>query len=723
MKRTWLKKWLVILVFAAFMVNVVPAALAQTDPKPFDPNKNKPQEWMNLPEIIPFANPDGSIDIAWSDHSAAPPKIYLTRFVKNADGYARSSAEELPSLGVLAGFTKDEKGNVYHLTAELGKGEDPKRIVLYKNKQLFWEMKTQDGDGPPQSPKLPCDSGTSQIVTGAGKLFVDINLLPAHAYNVILDLENPRANAQRYARETLWHHNFDQRVLFDGKDFIAIENRDHEVTLSMMKFSPTESYPFSPYAERLRSVYTRTNNGNSTFTELGDIAVGAGDGNGYLVLFASERDWDDQMAGLNKPGEQTGLNGHILPRDLAVIHVRKDFDRQEINWKSIEAEREKDGNSISQAPKLVDTTSVVNSVGTGKIVSYKAENDGWDWPNYNADTAKLIKSGDLAERAYKTGGVNWLTAYGDRFETAKRLPPVGKPFTTVANPKLVRVAPNNYVAIWEEQSGTRIDGQPLTVAKTYQTTKAMGLTLEMQGSRVQITKSPINDLGKIRLMPFDDAFDLGGKAAFVTGDEASKSLKLHVIDADLNYKAVTLPLTGDLKSAASKPVPPEPKTSPSSDVKPAPATGFDFFELDGVGVKFARNWTNTRDRQARVISSTSPDKSVSLFLKGTEFTSYDPVQEAIFDILEPLFPGLEALEEVNTEHDIFKGGLGLRLVTYTAAYKGDPVRISVEFAKDTSDDAAPTVLLIRCVKEGDQKFESVISEVSQSLTKTNRRGK
>ncbi|MBX7223390.1 MAG: hypothetical protein K1Y36_25985 [Blastocatellia bacterium] len=729
MKRTWPTTLATFFLASALGFNSLPGVWAQSNPKPFDPAQQKTQEWTNLPEIIPFANPDGSLDIAWRDHSSPTPKIYLTKFAKTGEGYNRISAEELPSLGVLAGFTKDTKGNAYHLTAEPGKGEEPKRIILYKNKQKFWDFKKQDGDQPGELPKLPLDNGTSQIVTGAGKLFLDINLLPSHAYNVILDLENPAVNAARCARETLWHHNVDQRVLFDGQDFLAIENRDHEVTLSLMKFSPTEKYPFEPYAERLRSVFTRTNNGNSIFTELGDIEPGVGDGNGYLVLFASERDWNDQMEGLNKPGEQTGLGGQLQPRDLAVVHVRKDFDKQEINWKATPEEKKIDGNEISQAPKLVDTTGVVNSIGTGKTVTYHAKNDGWDWPNYNAETAKMIESGVLAERAYKTGGVNWLTGYGASYETSKSLPATGKSFPTVVHPKLVRLAANSYIAIWEEHSATRATWDKRMCDRTYQTTKAMTITLADEGGKVRIKGGTPKDLGKVRVMAFDDAFNLGGKAAWVTGSEATKSLKLNLLDAGLTHQVLDLPLIGDAKSSNSQPSRPDPKPETAAqsappttskpdakpDAKPAATGLFQEFSVEQVGVKFSQDWTNSRDDKARLVTSVSPDNSVRLFLKGTKQTSYDPVQEKMAELLAGLLPGLRALEEGDTQHDIAKGGLGLRMVTYTAQLNGKPVTITVEFAKDTSQDAELTVLLIRCVDDGVKKHDATIAKISQSL--------
>jgi hypothetical protein len=558
MQKSFLVKGLAVLTIATLCIGTPRMTFADDSPppkenapgRPFDPLRRAPEIINNapLPEIMSVPNSDGSFDVVWRDGSQPKPKLHLAKFTKNGNGYSRTDTEELPGFGLLAGFAKDDEGNIYYMTAEYAQGEQERRMTIYKNEQVFWEFKAFAGDGKPCSkPKAPLDSGSSRIAIGAGKLMIDTNIHPAHSYNVLLDLLKPETNAQVCARQTEWHHNFDNRIIFDGKDFVALEKRDHEVTISMMKFSPTEKYPFESYAERLRSVYARTNNGNSTYTELGNIALGVDDGNGYLVLFTSERDWDDQMEGLRVPGAQTGISGELGPRDLAVIHVKKDFDKQEVNWKATPAEQKIDGNIISQAPKLVDTTGVVNSIGTGKTVNYNAANDGWDWPNYNQDTANLIASGELAERAYKTGGVNWLTEFGVPFENATRLPTKaskddakGEIFKTVKYPKLVQIATNTYVVIWEEHNAYRTNDD--SIEHNHITTKATILKLSSEGSNVRITKGNVKDLGnRVRLMPADDIFNLDGKAAFVTGDETNNSLKLHTIDSNLNLEVLNLP--------------------------------------------------------------------------------------------------------------------------------------------------------------------------------------
>ncbi len=90
----------------------------------------------------------------------------------------------------------------------------------------------------------------------------------------------------------------------------------------------------------------------------------------------------------------------------------------------------------------------------------------------------------------------------------------------------------------------------------------------------------------------------------------------------------------------------------------------------------------------------------------------------IRDILKPLMPDLRDVEEVDTQHDIARGGLGFRVVTYTAKIKDQPVTIVVEWGKPQDNDTAPTVLLIRCVDKGVTKHDALIAQLSQTMRRT-----
>lgn len=193
----------------------------------------------------------------------------------------------------------------------------------------------------------------------------------------------------------------------------------------------------------------------------------------------------------------------------------------------------------SQAPKMVDVSAIVNSNGTGKLITYPSATDGWDWANYSHPVYEDIQSGELTKRQIKTAGVNWLTSYGTKYETAKRHATKGETFMSAHRPKLVRIAANTYIAIWEEHTATFSDW----VTTKYTTTKAMKITTTKAGDKINITASTPKDLGnKVRMQEFEDAFLLAGKAAWVAGDTSEMILKLYTIDANLNLQEFKLDL-------------------------------------------------------------------------------------------------------------------------------------------------------------------------------------
>ena len=84
-------------------------------------------------------------------------------------------------------------------------------------------------------------------------------------------------------------------------------------------------------------------------------------------------------------------------------------------------------------------------------------------------------------------------------------------------------------------------------------------------------------------------------------------------------------------------------------------------------------------------------------------------------LLAPYFPGLTNLNETNTEHDVFRDGVGLRVVTYTATFQGKPVDIVVDFARENNVDGDRLVLIIRCSEQGDDKNQGAAQKTAESL--------
>jgi hypothetical protein len=502
--------------------NVAPLVIDLSQGTPFDTYSQE----SPYTQIIPFANPDGSLEVAWQ--MQGDNNIKVANYAKG--NYAKTKAKNAKGLGQLAGFAKDAQGNNYLMSFEKYSTEEHaekcKPLHVYKNDQLFWSAKSGDENkcGDERLVNSPNDWGSSRLMVGKDKLAMELNFMSAHAHSGFVPLAGSNQTTDLF--QTLYQHTVDNRLFFDGTDFIVFENRDHDVSLTLMKMSPTAPMPFRPDIANVRSIYSHTNVGNNTYCEIGNVQLGVDNGDGYLVLFTSERDWDSWA----KP---SGMQWLMSPRDLAVVHVRKDFDKQPSNM------RHHSKDEYSQAPKMVDNSKVVNSNGAGKLVTYPSATDGWDWANYNKEVHADIESGELSNRQLQTAGVNWLTSFGSKYENSKHLPNSGETFSSVHRPKLVRLSANTYIAIWEEHKVTMKDW----VATQFSTTKAMKITTAKAGDKVNITQGAVKDLGnKVRLPKWEDAILLDGKAAWVTGDTSEMILKLYTLDANLNLVETKLDL-------------------------------------------------------------------------------------------------------------------------------------------------------------------------------------
>lgn len=538
---------------------------------PFDPNypnfRGATEGYFDTlqgsPKIIGVKNSaTGSFDIAFQDHYGDSKLIKVNTYEKSGAGFNKNAAKsmELTGLGVFAGFAKDAVGNRFIFTSERWKNwEDLVTAKVYKNSEELWTAKYfAAADTNPQmvtGVKALMNSfktGTSRLVAGKNSLLITTNIFPSHPYQVILDTQNKSNNDSRGFFQSLNQHNFGQRAFFDGSDFVVMENRDHDVTVSLTKLSPDKPLPLidetksaeeiakmterqkweqhpGPLTKRLYSVYSHTNFANHTFTELGNVEKGLND-NGYLVLFASERDWDNKMSGYTSTDKviKTWSQPQIFsPRDIGLVHVKKDFEKETANWV------DKDG-KLTQCPVMVDNSKLVNSTEAAKTVKYQTANDGWDWTRYAPGSG----CENIGERSLITKGVKWVTNLGAPYELSKTKA-TGE-FTSVNHPKLVRIATNKYVVLWEEwKAESAGDGQP---KKEYVTTKAASVTLIDRAGQVEIQSSAIKDLGKIRLMPGDDAFEFEGKAAWAVGDSTKNKLMFYTVDGSLNTASFELEL-------------------------------------------------------------------------------------------------------------------------------------------------------------------------------------
>jgi uncharacterized protein YkwD len=131
---------------------------------------------------------------------------------------------------------------------------------------------------------------------------------------------------------------------------------------------------------------------------------------------------------------------------------------------------------------------------------------------------------------------------------------------------------------------------------------------------------------------------------------------------------------------------------------PAPAAPV----VGGMGVQLAKGWTNTK--AGKTVTSVSPDGAARVVITTATGSGadgpWDDVQAKMSKHLAPHFPGLKGLTETGTEHDVFRDGVGLRVVSYTGNFNGVPVD--------------SLVLIIRCAEQGSPRMAEA-KKVAESL--------
>ncbi len=523
--------------------------------------------YERCPQIIGHPNADGSLDIAWL--SADGSKISVHRAGANLQAGQVNPLQQrrtFNSLGLFAGYTRIGDDD-FVLSAERHTMPDqPQALKLFKNSNssMVWS-----GKNPGKSGVLsPLYAGSSKLAAGEGKLFVAINGGYSHPYVAMLDAS--KLNQTDAISPSSGTHNFDNRLIWDGKKFVVMENRDHSFGTVLLRFSPSEKYPFERQDERVRTIHSAMHYANDTHTELG--AVQPGLNGGYLAIIATEQDWDDKFGG--KPRSETepivNTDGMTNPFDIALVHVKANFD-DEANITRFDPKRTEDGmvalndggavdfgdenpaSVLAQygsnltwggegfEPWYVNSTPVINSQGERKTVSRHSTDDGFNYNLYSGKSNAYQMA--AARRHITTAGVVWATNYSKGF--VGRIPK-GEKFTTAQRPRLVKISENNYVALWEEHSAEvsgciALDNPRYTT--NYVTTKAAKVTLSGSGDQVKISVGAPKVVAPVRMHWQDDAFNYQGKAAWLTGDAAGRKIILHTVDGNLNYTSYELGLS------------------------------------------------------------------------------------------------------------------------------------------------------------------------------------
>lgn len=440
----------------------------------------------------------------------------LTRFDSAGDRWIKAWTKPM-TLDLLGGFASDGS-QLYVLTTKDEDLRDDMRTVQYRSGVVELAKYDADGNevwhrnlnspdylGPPSDGKAdnafysPMTGATGCMAYGDGKLAITMssNGLPSdgirhqHATFLMVDADG---NGYGGGTQTSWRHSFDQRVSFDGSDFVFMDLADDGYLagagIAMRKIKFADGKP--QYTDNLEGtyIYARLGDGNFSYTSMGDFATLD---DGYVAVFSSER--------RNDTAARQGFSKPVLdPRNLALVHVVKDFDL-------VEDAMVTTANKSQPHRGNVDIT-----YGSQEKFPIRITGNVVDSPGPSVTIARPGQP----EAKVTQKGIVWLTNY--------------RAGVSVERPKIARVGDNEFVLLWEEWSYL---GKELT----YQSTHAM--LVDRQGNVIK----PAQTI-QARLCPggADRAVGADGSAVFFSGDAAAGKITLYKVDRDLNVTGVDLEL-------------------------------------------------------------------------------------------------------------------------------------------------------------------------------------
>jgi len=494
--------------------------VAQSALVPFDTASSRSEQLgfsASSPQIVGSATAD-SLTFTWQLYdSNNPTSTKLIHFTRAGSIYTKEWEKQLP-LPRLVGMTSDGS-NFYIVSAaweDLSADTNPNVFrpnVLIMTKldskgNQVWQRDLNNpeylGDNTHGAVYSPLTGGTGAVSYGAGKVIV------ALTSNTESDSNGWRHQRAQYfavgadgagfsaASETSWRHSFDQRLLFDGQDFIFTDLGDAGWYMPAAGITVRKIRPTSAGADFLGDqenkqgtyIYARqaetAGNQNYSFTSLGDLELGA---RGYLALFTSEKS--------NPSITRVGWTQPVAePRNLGFVHVTRAFETvREGTWDATQTL----GNTIIQNSdpiKINIARSVVDSNGP----------------------SNTFQRPDKPNKTFTQTGIVWLTNLSAGMSAER--------------PKLVKLANDRYVALWEEwtYSGTQL---------AYNATK--GMIINEQG---QILAGPISLNARLNPSGADRPFLVDGKAAWITGDATTGKFSLFSVDSDLALSATSLDPSG-----------------------------------------------------------------------------------------------------------------------------------------------------------------------------------
>jgi hypothetical protein len=475
------------------------------DDRPYDitrdPRTKKPQ--------IVAAVHGNELYVAWQTWGAGGPtntivvsKVGLGRLAEGKGTLVR----EVSSQGALVGFTVDDSGQDYVLSArpeELPNQPAGNFLTEVHNAWRKGIVTLYRGGNATDlnSPQFTALTLYGMTSGGSGRLAAGDNLVTAvfarRRYSERDGLIHQEADALLMDRQlekvlikasNTVSHSFDQRLLFDCTDFVALHEGDAYpcagLIIQKLRTQPEARPPNVQFA-----AYACPTFGNAVYFELGGLAA---EPDGYPVLFTSTRN----TAAVNNENMEPM---HHQAWDLAMVYVRRDFDKR---------------------PPASNPYDIVGSgilaEGYAPLEEFKVDNFTW-----NPQTSRFDRPDPRTIRRR----VLWLTEYQQT--------------TRATRAKFVKWGEGRYVALWEEH--TLSGGQ-----WRYRTTHALALRSDARNNARAIAKGRQVELKGVRLHAGDDAVavSINGipRAAWVTAGATNQQLLVHTLDLGMNYKAYPLDL-------------------------------------------------------------------------------------------------------------------------------------------------------------------------------------
>lgn len=271
------------------------------------------------PHITNYTNGQ-TLTVAWMESNGS--KVHIQEFTP--DFQPEKEIIYNTSFPIFGGFTKDDKGNYFVVVAKNNRdGEFSPNIKLVKIDSKGKEIKSFSPSINRENFDVmrPIDAGTSRVVFGNGKVAVHLGKTQHknkadglnHQSGILFIVNSETMEFLKEESQT-WtaSHSFDQRMIFDGEDFVNLDLADAFPRGIAITKKRTSKLIFTYKAGKMYQ---------KTFTELGNLTSLS---DGYLVLAASERNFNPAQA-------EEYLNDS---RNLFLLKVVKNFPEVKAETKS-----------------------------------------------------------------------------------------------------------------------------------------------------------------------------------------------------------------------------------------------------------------------------------------------------------------------------------------------------------------------------------------------------